>query len=310
MGPELRQMQYVVEVAQRRNFSRAAEHLHVAQQALSQQIKTVENQLGVQLFTRTNRGVELTPAGVVFVQEARRVITAAERVVTRTQAVAKGEAGSIRVAYTLATVYETLPAIVAQMEASYPKLTLDLREVFGGDIPRLLSDGVHDAAICPRTAFPPPYARQEVRREPFVAAVSSTHPVAGQSGIGLAQLSEELFELWPREMAPGFHDAVVAACRDAGFEPRLDEHSAGSTVWGNISRNRGVGLVVRSLVDQLPRGITLLALAPQPELILDLVWHRETAPPAVQHLASVAADVSVQRSWLRAADPPRVQPSG
>jgi DNA-binding transcriptional LysR family regulator len=299
MAPELRQMRYVVEVAQQRNFSRAAEQLHVAQQALSQQIKTVENQLGVQLFTRNNRGVELTPAGVVFVQEARRVISAAERAVSRTQAVAKGEAGRIRVAYTLATVYETLPAIVARMEEAHPKLKLDLREVFGGDIPRLLSDGTQDVAICPRTAFAESYARHEVRRESFVAAVGATHRLAGRDEVALGELSAELFELWPREMAPGFHDAVVAACRDAGFEPRLDEHSAGSTVWGNIAQNRGVGLVVRSIVAQLPRGITLLPVAPpQPVLILDLVWHRETAPPPVRHLTSVAAVVSAKRGWL------------
>ena len=109
-------MRYVVEVAQQRNFSRAAERLHVAQQALSQQIKTVETQIGVTLFTRNNRGVELTPAGVVFVQEARRVISVAERAVTRTQAVAKGEAGSVKVAYTLTSVYDTLPAVVERVE--------------------------------------------------------------------------------------------------------------------------------------------------------------------------------------------------
>ena len=132
-------MRYVVEVAQQRNLSRAADRLHVAQQALSQQIKTVEAQLGLQLFTRNNRGVELTPAGVVFVQEARRVLTAADRAVSRTQAAAKGEAGSVRIAYTLTSVYDTLPAIVERVEATHRALKLELREVFGADIPRISS---------------------------------------------------------------------------------------------------------------------------------------------------------------------------
>jgi DNA-binding transcriptional LysR family regulator len=292
-------MRYVVEVAQQRNFSHAADRLHVAQQALSQQIKSVETQLGVQLFTRTNRGVELTPAGAVFVQEARRVIAAANRAVSRTQAVAKGEAGSIRAAYTLATVYETLPAIVEQMKASHPKLKLDLREVFGGDIPQLLSEGSQDAAICPRTTLPEGFARQEVRREPFVAAVSSEHPLARRDAIALEDLADERFELWPRDMAPGFHDAVLGACRGAGFEPQLDEHTAGSTVWGNIAQNRGVGLVVRSLVDQLPRGIVLVALSTQPVLIIDLVWHQDTAPPALHHLIEAVGEVARRQGWLR-----------
>lgn len=295
-------MRYVVEVAQQRSFSGAATRLHVAQQALSQQVKAVENQLGVQLFTRNNRGVELTAAGVVFVQEARRVLTSAERAVARTQAVAKGEAGTLRVAYTLATVYETLPAIVERVETTHPTLKLELREVFGGDVERLLSDGTHDAALCPRTTFPLAFERQEIRREPFVAAVSSNGALASRDEIAVRALADERFELWPREMTPGYYDAVVAACRAAGFEPRLDEHTAGSTVWGNIARGRGVGLVVRSLIDQIPRGITLVKLAqPRPDLIVDLVWRRETAPRSVRHLAAASAEVAQERRWLQAA---------
>jgi DNA-binding transcriptional LysR family regulator len=297
--PELRQMRYVVEVAQQRNFSRAAERLHVAQQALSQQIKTVETQIGVILFIRTNRGVELTPAGVVFVQEARRVISAAERAVSRTQAVAKGEAGSVRLAYTLTSVYDTLPAVVERVEAAHRNLKLELREVLSGDVAHLLSDGRYDIALCPRTAYPPEYERQELRRELFVAAVSTTHRYANQDAVSLSEFAGELFELWPREMAPGFYDAVLAACRDAGFEPELDEHAAGSTVWRNIAQGRGVALVVGSLIDQLPRGITLLELAdPRPVLIMDLVWHPETASPTVTHVLRAAGEVSLERRWL------------
>ena len=83
-------------------------------------------------------------------------------------------------------------------------------------------------------------------------------------------------------MAPGYYNAVVAACRDAGFEPRLDEQAAGSTVWGNIARGRGVGLVVGSLRYQLPRGLALIALAaPAPALAIDLVWPTDRTTPAI-----------------------------
>src|SRR5262245_5415528 len=86
--PDLRQMRYVVEVERERSFSRAGRKLHVAQQAVSQQIKVVEDELGVQLFERTSRGVEPTAAGEAFVQEARRALSAAERVAQRAQAAA------------------------------------------------------------------------------------------------------------------------------------------------------------------------------------------------------------------------------
>lgn len=292
-------MRYVVEVAQQRNFSRAAERLHVAQQALSQQIKTVETMIGVTLFTRTNRGVELTAAGVVFVQEARRVISAADRAIARTQAIAKGEAGSVNVAYTLTSVYDTLPAIVERVEELHRNLKLVLREVLGGDVAHLLSDGKYDIALCPRTSFSADFERQELRREPFVVAVSSSHRHAKCDQLSLADCADELFELWPREMAPGFFDAVLGACRTAGFEPKLDEHAAGSTVWRNIARGRGVALVVRSLIDQVPRGITLQPLLdPESTLSIDLVWHRETASPAVTHILNAARQLSHERRWI------------
>lgn len=295
-------MRYVVEVAQQRNFSRAAEQLHVAQQALSQQIKTVETQLGVQLFTRNNRGVELTPAGVVFVQEARRVLSAADRAVSRAQAAAKGEAGSVKLAYSLTSVYETLPALVERVQDAHQNLKLELREVLSGDVATILSNGEHDLALSPRTAHPADYRRQELRRERFVAAVSTAHRFAGRDQLHLSELSDELFELWPREMAPGFYDAVLSACRDAGFEPTLDEQAAGSTVWRNIAQGRGVALVVGSLIDQLPRGIALVDLVDPPLLIIDLVWHHETVSvsPAVKHVLRAAEELSAARHWLSA----------
>ena len=296
-------MRYVVEVARQRNFSRAAEQLHVAQQALSQQVKTVETMIGVTLFDRTNRGVELTPAGVVFVQEARRVISAADRTVTRTQAVADGQAGSVRIAYTLTTVYDTLPRLIERVQADHAALKLELREVFGGDVSALLSEGRYDAALCPRMSLPAEYGRQEMRYEPFVLAVSSGHRLAARERVNVHDCSGELFELWPREMAPGYHDAVISVCRGAGFEPRLDEQAAGSTVWGNIAQGRGVGLVVSSLIDQLPRGITLVAITePVPTLLVDLVWHRDTASPAVEHVRACARAIAYERRWLRRAD--------
>src|SRR5262249_19137507 len=147
--PELKQMHYVVAVAKERSFSRAAETLHVAQQAVSQQVKLVEQALGIELFERSNRGVAITPAGEVFVQEARRTLNAADRVGPRAQAAARGEAGTLRIAYTLATVYETLPSLLDGLAAEQPELKLRPREVFGVDIEELVGNERFDLALAP-----------------------------------------------------------------------------------------------------------------------------------------------------------------
>jgi DNA-binding transcriptional LysR family regulator len=299
--PDLRQMRYVVEVAKERGFSRAAANLHVAQQAVSQQVKAVETALGVQLFERTNRGVELTAAGETFVQEARRALTAADRVAQRAQAAARGEVGTLRLAYTLATVYETLPALVDALAAEHPQLKVRPREVFAEDIERLFSDERVDVALAPHVGRRATVVHHPVRHEPFVAAVADTHPLAGAQRIPLAALADETIELWPHTMAPGYYDAVAAACRDAGFEPRRDEQAAGAAVWGNIARGRGVGLVVGSLRYQLPRGVTLVPFAPPaPTLDIDLVWPVDGSTPAVRRLMEAADRLAQDRGWLPA----------
>jgi DNA-binding transcriptional LysR family regulator len=297
--PDLRQMRYVVEVAREGGISRASLNLHVAQQAVSQQIKAVETALGVQLFERSHRGVELTAAGEAFVQEARRALNAADRVGQRAQAAARGEVGTLRLAYTLATVYETLPALIDALAAEHPEVKVTPREVFAEDIERLLTEERIDLALAPHVGHRSGLEQRPIRLEPFVAAVAENHPLAAEPHLPLSALADETIELWPHTMSPGYYDSVVAACRDAGFEPRLDEQAAGSTVWGHIARGRGVGLVVGSLRHQLPRGLTLLPLAtPAPTLNIDLVWPIDRTTPAIRRLIVVADRLAHDEGWL------------
>ena len=134
MTPELRQIRCFVIVAERSSFTAAAEELHIAQQAVSQQIKALERTLGVTLLQRTSRKVQLTPEGVVFLADARRLLASADRAVSRVQAAARGEAGTVRLAYTLTTAYDTVPTMLATANDLAPQLKIDAREVFGGDL--------------------------------------------------------------------------------------------------------------------------------------------------------------------------------
>jgi DNA-binding transcriptional LysR family regulator len=100
-------------------------------------------------------------------------------------------------------------------------------------------------------------------------------------------------------MAPGYHDTVVGAARAAGFEPVLDANAAGSTVWGNIARGRGVGLVNGSLVKQLPRGVRLIKVsAPRPTLAIGAVWRRDADVPAITRLLDTARSLGKELDWL------------
>jgi len=299
-GPvfELRQLRTFAAVAQRRSFTRAADDLHIAQQAVSQQIKALERSLGVTLLRRTPRRVELTAEGTVFLADCRRVLAAADRAVRRVQAAARGEAGTLRLAYTLTTVWETIPRLLARLSQVYPQVKVEAREVFGADIPELLTTERYDLALAPKTSCPAGFHSRAVRREPLRVALSETDPLARSKRIQLASLADRLFEVWPRDMAPGFYDTVVGACRIAGFEPELDEQATGNTVWGNLARGRGVALINASLAEQLPRGITLVELAqPAATLSYDAVWHQGELP-LIQRSLEVAAELAKEAGWL------------
>jgi len=295
---ELRHLRTFAAVAQRRSFTRAAADLHIAQQAVSQQIKALERSLGVTLLQRTPRRVELTPEGAVFLADSRRVVAAADRAGRRVKAAARGEVGTLRLIYTLTTVWDTIPRLLARLAADHPELKVEAREALGADIPELLLSGRCDLALAPTASYPRGFRTRTVRREPLRIALSDTDPLSRRAQLELAALADRLFELWPREMAPGFYDAVMGTCRAGGFEPTLDVQAAGNTVWGNIARGRGVALINASLAEQLPRGITLVELAqPRATLNYDAIW-LEAAPPIIERTLDVATRLAKENDWL------------
>jgi DNA-binding transcriptional LysR family regulator len=296
--PELRQMRYFTAVAESGSFTSAARELHVAQQAVSQQVKALERLLGVTLLERSSRRIKLTPEGLVFLDDCQRVLAGADRATRRVQAAARGEAGTLRLAYTLASAFDTVPQLLDRLDRDYPLLKVDAREVFGSEVGTLLRDGGCDFALAPLTSYPEDIRQRTIRREVVRVAVGEQHRFADEEQIELAWLRDETLELWPHEMAPGYYDAIVGACRMAGFEPKVDQHGAGATVWGYIAEGRGVGLVVSSLIEQLPRGVRLLDLAPpRPMLTVNAVWRRDVQLPTLERFFETAKQLARERHW-------------
>jgi DNA-binding transcriptional LysR family regulator len=297
-GLELRHLRTFVAVAERRSFTRAADDLHIAQQAVSQQIKALERSLGVSLLRRTPRRVELTPEGAVFLGDCRRLLAAANRAARRVKAAARGEVGTLRLAYTLTTVWDTIPRLLARLSELHPQLKIQGREVLGADIPDLLLSERCDLALAPATSYPKGFHAQTLRREPLVVALSDTEPLARRGGLALSTLADRPFEVWPREMAPGFYDTVIGTCRTAGFEPTLDEQATGNIVWGNLASGRGVALINASLQAQLPRGVALVELVePRATLTFAAVW-QQNDDPLIQRVLDVAGRLAEEADWL------------
>src|SRR5262245_47765964 len=165
-------MRYFKAVAERGSFTEAARELHVAQQAVSQQVKALEQLLGVRLLERSSRRVQLTPEGVVFLADCRRVLAGADRAAPRVQAAARGEAGTLRLVYTLVSAFDTVPQLLKRLGDEFPLLRVDAREVFGCDVTALLHDGDCDLALAPLTTYPEDIRQRTVRREVVRVAVA------------------------------------------------------------------------------------------------------------------------------------------
>ncbi|MFM0325228.1 LysR family transcriptional regulator [Caballeronia glebae] len=220
---ELRHLRYFLAVAETANFTKAAEMLGIGQPPLSQQIKALEQELDVVLFKRTARGAELTLAGRVFADEARRVLDGAQRAARAAKRAARGETGHLRVGFTgTAAFNERVSGLIRKFREAYPDAELTLHEAASGVLLDEIEAGQLDVAIVrPERRVADIVQQQSWDDEPMLVALPIGHPLASRRRIELAELIDEPFVQVPRAAGGTLFDDIVAACAAAGFEPRL-----------------------------------------------------------------------------------------
>ena len=221
---ELQQMRYVVAVAEERNFTRAAERCFVVQSALSHQIKALERELGVTLFARTNRRVELTSAGEAFLAAARVSLDAAERAVTDAAAAGGEIRGSLTIGLIPTVTTIDIPAALRRFRRAHPQVRIRLRGGGSDEFITAINDGRMDIAVLGLADSVPPrgVASRVLTTERLVTVVSTEHPLAGRKRLRLHDLADETFVDFPAS-TPGrtqsdlaFSNAGVR--RDVAFE--------------------------------------------------------------------------------------------
>lgn len=272
---ELRQLRYVVAVAQRRHFTAAAAALSVAQPALSQQIKLLERELGVLLFDRTGRRVRLTAAGEAFLPRAERIL--AEEASARAEMAEF--AGALRgrvVVGTLASLAERqLPALLAGFHARHPGLELVLREESSAQLIALVGAGEVDLALVHQSSVadtPPGITLEPLFTEELVAVVAPHSPLARRGSLPLDDLRDEPFIL----SKPGsmIRRAVLDACAAAGFAPHVAFESGGlATVRALAAVGLGVAILPRSESEAEGPDVAVVAIsAPRLTRTVALAW--------------------------------------
>ena len=209
----LRHLRYFVAVAEELHFGRAAERLHMAQPPLSQRIRTLEGELGLQLFTRTSRRVELTPAGRSLLDEARGLLAHADELEARMRQVREGTLGRLRAALPPDLEATVLATVMRTFRSACPGVSLELSEASSSAQAGALRDGALDVGVLLHPVADPELATGPVVQKPLGVLVPADGELAGQDEIELGELGERALVLFPRESAPLAYDDLLADCR-------------------------------------------------------------------------------------------------
>jgi DNA-binding transcriptional LysR family regulator len=287
---ELRHLRYFVAVAEHRSFTRAAERIRVAQPALSQQIRQLEQELGVSLFERDSRPLRLTEAGVLFLERVQGVLSAVKTATLDARRAGSGQIGHLAIGFVSSSMYAVLPQIINAFRDCYPVIELSFHEMIAAQVAKALADRSIDVGFSrPALVEDGDLEQRILVEEPYVVALPANHRLASRRMIALAELAEEPFILHPRFPGPSVTDTVLEACAAAGFEARgVQESSHIQTSLGLISAGVGLSLVPES-VQQYPwRNVRFVPLKPPaPVATLTVAWRKGTLSAALGNFIDV-----------------------
>jgi DNA-binding transcriptional LysR family regulator len=261
MELELRHLRYFVAVAEELHFGRAAVRLHMAQPPLSQQIQRLEAVVGTPLLARTSRSVALTPAGVAFLERARRILAAAREGVEEAARIGRGEAGHLDVGFVSSAITLGVPERIQAFRAAFPDVRLQLYEGQTALTVRRLMERSIDTGVV-RDAEPQPgLVVEALASEPYVAVVPHSHPKAGAARIGAGALRDDPFVFYPRRAGELAHQRNLQACYDAGYEPQVvQEAEHWLTAFHLVGTGIGVTVAPASAAQVAPATVRVLPL--------------------------------------------------
>ncbi|RYE80979.1 MAG: LysR family transcriptional regulator [Oxalobacteraceae bacterium] len=287
MNLELRQLRYFVAVAEEMHFGRAAQRLHMTQPPLSQSIQALEALLGTPLFARTSRSVTLTPAGAALLPRARQLLHDAQALPDLARRAAAGESGRLALAFVSTADYSVLPSFLHQFRTAFPQVQIELREATTDLQLEALEHNEIDVGLL----IPPLpdrmkdlLAYRRVLAEPLVLAAPESAAALRKDGpLPLHAVADLPLIIFPRRIAPAFHDAILGCYRDAGLTPRIGQEAIQmQTIVGLVSAGMGIALVPQSVSNLKRPGVAYRALADTTALIeTGLAWRRDNPSPVL-----------------------------
>lgn len=279
---ELRHLKYFAVLAQELNFNRAAIRLHISQPPLTRQIHQLESELGVQLFVRLPRGLELTAAGTSLFDDARRILGMVDAAKDRAAKAGRGEIGRLDVGIFGSAIFNHIPRLLLQFRQLYPDVQISLHEQTKAEQIQALRErrltigfnrhvsGEHDIVV------------ETVYLEPLLVALHSAHPLAQKAAISIRELSGEPLILYPNNTREGFADHVVSLFHDEGLQARVvQEVKDAVTAVALVSSGFGLCVTPEAASSLRLPGVVYRPLNANPPPAIDLVclYRRDDTSP-------------------------------
>lgn len=288
MRSDLRLVRYFIATAEELHFRRAAERLGIAQPALSRAIQTLEAELGVTLFQRSNRNVQITTAGQLFLDRAREIQTTMDRSIEEVRNAHDGRVGSLRIGYTDFAIAGPLPTFLKAFQEQQPKITLKPRHGVTLTQMQLLDDGKLDVGFVTGPINKPGLIQRPVQSERFVCVCSDSHPFAARQGIRLAELADQDFVHGTSQDWQHFYDYLVPLCRRAGFVPRIVQEAFNTAgIFGLVSCGMGVTVLTENVCAALGPGLAKLPITDVEErLMTAAIWRADHRDGPIRHFVS------------------------
>jgi DNA-binding transcriptional LysR family regulator len=297
---DLRRLQYFVAVAQERNFTRAAERLHVAQPALSRQVRLLEQELGVELLHRTTHQFELTEAGAFLLERGPVLLDAADELWRNVRTYGTGERGGVLIAYGGSASYETAPRLVRSLTERHPGIAVTTAVKSVDEIVAGLRGGSIGLGLVRCAAQTTDLEMRTIRLERQGLLIRRDHRLASRSGVSIEDLADHPLLLHPRDANPGHYDAVLALCREQGFEPRVLLRTLSfDLAYTPVLRGEAVAVIGESSSSLgLPEELIWLPLSPPASFPVSLLARRHNRSPAVNRLLDAAAAICGELGWI------------
>jgi DNA-binding transcriptional LysR family regulator len=296
---DMRSLACFVAVAELRHFRKAALQLHMTQPTLSQRIRKLEDEVGTPLFARNRRTVEITEAGIAFLEPARMALANAKLALRQAREAQKGEMGRLRLGFTVIAFYGSLAATVRAFRTQYPDIKIELAERSSPDLEAALLIDDIDIAV-----LHPPLARKELGTCPLpgeriVLALPASHALADKAVVPMADLSSVPWLIAPRNVGPTFHDRMIAHFQAIGISPNIvQEVTPMTTLVGLVAAGVGMGFVTEGIASAPRPGVVFRPVIPEPpELPLAAAWlgslPNRSGRLFLDLIASVAATPSI-----------------